>query len=205
LSTVFIDVGTSLDGFIAGPNGRAGNPLGDGGLAIHDWMFPLRAFHELLGMTGGDTGPNNDVIQEILNRTGVSIMGRNMFNEGEVAWPENAPFRTPVFVMTHEQRAPWQRPGGTTFYFVNDSPAAVLERAKGVANGKDIRISGGANTIQQFLRAGLVDEIAIHIAPLLLGRGVSLFGELGAERVKIAPIAATFTPEVTHLRYRVVK
>jgi dihydrofolate reductase len=176
MSKVFVDVGISLDGFIAGPNGGAKNPLGDGGMNIHEWMFKQKAFREHLGMEGGETNnTDNDIIENIFNRIGANIMGKNMFVEGEANWPEEAPFHCPVYVLTKEKRGPWERPGGTMFYFVNEDIHTVLEKAKMSAGKKDIRISGGASVIQQYLNAGLIDEFSIHLAPIMMGSGVRLF------------------------------
>jgi dihydrofolate reductase len=118
MGKVFVDVGMSLDGFIAGPNGRPGNPLGDGGTRIHEWIYPFAAFAERIGLPGGATGPDDDVVRAVFARCGAYVMGRRMFDEGEVGWPEDAPFRAPVFVLTHQPREPWVRKGGTTFHFL---------------------------------------------------------------------------------------
>ena len=201
---VFVDAGISLDGLIAGPNGRPGNPLGDGGTRIHDWMFGLASFREHLQMAGGETGPDDEIVRAILGRIGANVMGRRMFDEGEVGWPENAPFHTPVFVLTHQPRDPWVRPGGTTFYFVTDGFDSALEQARATAGARDVRISGGADTIRQALRAGVVDELHLHLAPVLLGEGVRLFdGGRGLPDVEI--MAVRPSPHVTHLSYRVVR
>lgn len=122
-------------------------------------------------MPGGETGSDDDIVRAILARIGANVMGRRMFDEGEVGWPENAPFHTPVFVLTHHARAPWVRPGGTTFYFVTDGFASALAQARAAAGARDVRISGGAATIQQALRAGVVDELHVHIAAAADGRG----------------------------------
>jgi dihydrofolate reductase len=173
MSKVFVDVGMSLDGFIAGLNGGAKNPLGDGGIKIHDWMFKQRAFLGHLKLEGGETNnPDNDLIEKIFNRIGANIMGKNMLIEGEANWPEEAPFHCPVYVLTKEKREPWERPGGTTFYFVNDDIKKVSEKAKKAAGSIDVRISGGAQTIQQYLNAGLIDEFNTHIAPIMISKGV---------------------------------
>jgi dihydrofolate reductase len=205
VSQVFVDVGVSLDGFIAGPNGRPGNPLGDGGTRIHEWVYGLRAFQENLGLPGGETGRDNDSVRATLARSGANVMGRHMFDEGEVGWPENAPFHAPVFVVTHRAREPWVRPGGTTFTFVTDGFESALEQARAAAGNRDVRISGGADIIQQALRAGVVDEITIHLAPILLGKGVRLFENLADENLKLDPVNAIRSPWVTHLVYRVEK
>jgi dihydrofolate reductase len=201
---VFVDVGMSLDGLIAGPNGRPGNPLGDGGTRIHEWLFGLASFREHLQMPGGEAGPDDDIVRAILARIGANVMGRRMFDEGEVGWPENAPFHTPVFVLTHEPRDPWVRPGGTTFYFVTDGFDGALEQARRAAGDKDVRISGGAATIQQALRAGVVDELHVHIAPLLMGEGVRLF-DGGRDLPALEIMTVRPASQVTHLSYRVLR
>jgi dihydrofolate reductase len=206
MSKIFFDIGLSLDGFIAGLNGGPKNPLGDEGVKIHDWMFKQKAFLERVGLPGGETNnADSDIIEEIFNRTGASILGKRMFEEGEANWPEEAPFRTPVYVLTHKKREPWERKGGTTFYFVNDGIESALEKAKQAAGNKDVRISGGANTIQQYLNAGLIDEFSIHAAPILLGNGVRLFENIKKEKFPFEIIEAINSPRVTHLKYKVIK
>ena len=152
MSKVFFDMGISLDGFIAGLNSGPSNPLGNSGLEIHNWLFLQRSFRRLLKLgDDGETGADDKLVEEIFNRTGAYIMGKRMFEEGEVNWPVDAPFHTPGFVLTHESRNPWQRKGGTTFHFVNDGIESALRHAREVAGQKDIRISGGAQPIQQYL------------------------------------------------------
>ena len=159
MSKVFVDIGMSLDGCIAGPNAGPDNPLGDGGVAIHQWLFKTAAFLERIGGTRGETSPDDAIVKEIFARAGAYVMGRRMFDEGEVGWPEEAPFRAPVFVLTHEARQPWVRKGGTTFHFVTDGIFRALEQARAAAGGKDVRVSGGAATIRQFMAAGFVEEL----------------------------------------------
>ena len=202
MSKVFFDVGISLDGYIAGPNGGARNPLGDGGMNIHEWMFKQKSFRDHLGIEGGETNnADNDIIEYIFNRIGANIMGKKMFIEGEANWPENAPFHCPVFVLTHEKREPWVRPGGTTFYFTDEDIQEVLKKSKQAAGNKDVRISGGARTIQQYLNAGLIDEFNIHIAPTILGSGVQLFEHLDKSKFSFKIKDVVNSPEVTHLNY----
>jgi dihydrofolate reductase len=204
MSKVFFSVGLSLDGFIAGENRGPDNPMGDRGTSIHEWIFEQRVFRENLGLgAGGETGADNQYLEALLARTGASIMGKRMFEEGERSWPENAPFHTPVFVLTSERRSPWQRPGGTTFYFVNDGPESALEQARAAVGGKDIRIAGGATIIRRYLETGLVDEFKLSLSPRWLGRGLRLFEhvDLPAFELTIADVLAS--PRVTHLEYRV--
>src|SRR5688572_17505501 len=157
MASVFADFAVSLDGFIAGPNARPGNPLGDGGTRIHQWVYPLASFRGRLGFSGGETNRDDEVVKAAYARTGAYVMGRRMFDEGELGWPENPPFRAPVFVVTHQARDPWIRKGGTTFTFVTDGIERALEQAKAAAGDLDVRIAGGANVIQQYIRAGVVD------------------------------------------------
>src|SRR3970040_1632444 len=170
MSKVFVDIGISLDGFIAGTNGGASNPLCDNGVKIHIWMFKQKAFLQHLGLEGGEINTKDgEIIENIFNRIGANIMGKKMFVEGEANWPEEAPFHSPVYVLTHQKREPWERKGGTTFYFVNEDIHSVLKKAKKDAGSKDIRISGGASCIQQYLNAGLIDEFTIHLTPVMMG------------------------------------
>jgi dihydrofolate reductase len=202
MSRVFVDVGMSLDGFIAGLNGGAKNPLGDGGIKIHSWMFKQKSFLSHLKLEGGETDNiDNDIIENIFNRIGANIMGKRMFIEGEANWPEESPFHCPVFVLTHEKREPWKRPGGTTFYFTDESIQDVLKKAKQAAGKKDVRISGGARVIQQYLNAGLIDEFSLHIAPIILGAGVQLFEHLDKSNFSFEIKEVVNSPEVTHLSY----
>ncbi|HKD40802.1 MAG TPA: dihydrofolate reductase family protein [Myxococcaceae bacterium] len=204
MSKVFVDVGISLDGFVAGPNRGPRNPLGDGGIEIHQWMFLQKKFRQILELgDDGETGDDNRNVAATFERAGAHVMGKRMFEEGEANWPENAPFRTPVFVLTHERRSPWERKGGTTFHFVNDGIYRALELARSAAGSKDVRISGGADVIRQYLNAGLVDELQIHYAPVLLGEGVPLFHGMDKRRFSIEIVDAKHSPHVTHVRYAV--
>ncbi len=144
-------------------------------------------------------------MEAILKRTGASIMGKRMFEEGERNWPEEAPFHTPVFVLTKEVRNPWERKGGTTFHFVNDGIESALRQARDVARGKDIRIAGGAHLVRQYLNAGLVDEFSIALAPVFLGDGLRLFDEVDKRRISVDVVEAIHSPTVMHLRYAIRK
>jgi dihydrofolate reductase len=202
MSKVFVNVGMSLDGFLAGPNGGPTNPLGDGGVDIHQWAFKTRTFLEHLRMEGGESQTRDDeIIHHTFDRTGAYIMGRRMFDEGESNWPEDAPFRAPVFVLTNTPRSPWDRKGGTTFYFSDDTIEAALVKAQKAAGIKDVRISGGASVIQQYLNAGLVDELEVQIAPMFLGKGVRLFDRIDAVKVKLEIVEAINSPSITHVKY----
>lgn len=205
MGNVFVSLGMSLDGFIAGPNRGPASPGGDGWAEIHNWVFQQRIFRQQQKLgEGGETGPDNDFLEATIERIGANIMGKRMFDEGEHNWPEDAPFHTPVFVLTKEARSPWERKGGTTFHFVNDGIENALKRAREVAKGKDIRIAGGADVVLQYLNAGLADELDIALAPALLGAGLRLFDGIDKRRVSLDIVGeAVGSPLVTHLRYAV--
>jgi dihydrofolate reductase len=210
---VFFSVSMSLDGFTA-PESMDGLFAGpeqrklDRGLAqwgeLQSWIFPLRFFRENLHLgEGGEEGRDNDIARETHERTGASIMGRRMFDLGEASWPEEAPFHTPVFVLTHERRDPWERPGGTTFHFVRDGIHSALDQAREAAGDRDVRIAGGSDTIRQYLDAGLVDEFSTSVAPVLFGAGTRLFDGVDASAIALEPLRSEPSPRVTHLTYAV--
>jgi dihydrofolate reductase len=203
LSMVFASLGMSLDGFIAGPNAGPDNALGDGGGRIHQWMYRVEAWRERQTLSGGEVNRDAELVEENYNRAGAYVMGRRMFDEGEVGWPDPPPFRAPVFVLTHNPREPWERQGGTTFSFVTDGPDSALDRARRAAGEKDVQVAGGAQTVAQFLNAGLLDELEIHLAPVLLGAGTRLFDGVEADKLKLEPTRVVESPAVTHVRYRV--
>jgi dihydrofolate reductase len=205
MSKVTIDVGMSLDGFIAGPNAGPQNALGDGGHRIHRWVYDLEAWRERQSLRGGQANRDDQVLREAYENVGAFVMGRRMFDEGEAGWPDPPPFRAPVFVLTNHGRDPWVRKGGTTFTFVTDGIQSALERTKEAAGEKDVRISGGADTLDQFLRAGFVAEMQIHLAPEILGGGVRLFEGVGAGGLNLEKIRVIDSPEVTHMAFLVVK
>ncbi|MFI8827614.1 dihydrofolate reductase family protein [Streptomyces sp. NPDC053431] len=203
MSTVYASLGMSLDGFVAGPNARPGNPLGDGGLRIHEWVEDVETWRErqsLAGGTGGD--PDDAIVAENFERAGAYVMGRRMFAEGELGWPDPPPFRAPVLVLTHTPREPWVRQGGTTFHFVTEGPEAALALAREAAGEKDVQVSGGAETVREFLAAGLLDELEIHLAPVVLGSGTRLFDGVSPD-LRLEPVRVIGSPKVTHVRYRV--
>lgn len=205
MSKIIFDSGISLDGFFAGENRGPSNPMGGVSGEIHKWMFKQKAFWEYLAMEGGDEdGTDGKFIRETIARTGAFIMGKRMFEEGEVSWPEDL-YKADVYVLTREKREPWVQKGTTTFYFVNDGIQSALEKAKQSAKGKDIRIQGGANTIQQYLNAGLVDEFLIHIAPVFLGTGIHLFDGIDKDRYDIQIAEVIPSNLTTHLRYKLTK
>ena len=201
---VFFSVSMSLDGFIA-PRSAA-ELMGQQWMELQGWIFPLRFFRENVNLgPGGEEGRDNDIVRETFQRTGASVMGKRMFDAGEEMWPEDAPFHTPVFVVTHERRDPWERPGGTTFHFVNDGVESALEQARQAAGDRDVRIAGGAATILEHLNAGLVDEFTIALSPVLFGDGLRLFDGIDASRVALEQVRTEHSPRVTHLTYAVHK
>jgi dihydrofolate reductase len=209
----FIDISMSLDGFVAGPNATLEEPLGVGGERLHDWVLRLASWRETHGLDGGETGPDDDLARATWDRVGATVMGRRMFSGGAGAWEDdpnadawwgdNPPFHHAVFVLTHHPRETVVKEGGTTFYFVDDGIESALEQARAAAEDKDVALGGGASVAQQYLRAGLLDELHIHVAPILLGGGVSLFGELGADAPGLKLTSVVESPFVTHLSYDV--
>jgi dihydrofolate reductase len=195
----------SLDGYVAGPNAGVGNPLGDGGVLIQQWMFDLASFREIQGLSGGQTNKDDEELRERFAPTGAVVMGRRMFDEGEGPWGDNPPYHMPVFVVTHQARDTLVKEGGTTFTFVTDGIESALEQAKAVAGDKNVNVSGGADTVQQFIRAGLLDELEIHLAPLVFGEGIRLFDKMGPEHIELENMRVVASPKVTHIRFRVVK
>jgi dihydrofolate reductase len=171
---------------------------------LQAWAFPQRFFRESLKLgEGGEEGLDNDVARATYERTGASVMGKRMFDAGERTWPEEAPFHTPVFVVTHTRREPWERPSGTTFNFVNDGIEAALDQAREAAGNRAVRIAGGAETILGYVNAGLIDEFTIALSPVLFGTGIRLFEGVDADRVALEPARAEPSPSVTHLTYAV--
>lgn len=209
MSRIFVNIGLSLDGYMA-PEGMSlehwSNPeyknWGANWGALMSWVLKLQYFRENLKFgPGGETGPVNDMFRHTMERSGASIMGKRMFEQGEISWPEEAPFHTPVFVLTHEKREPWVRPGGTTFHFVNDGPQSALEQAREAAGGRDIRISGGANVIQQYLNLGVIEELEIALAPVMFGSGRRLFENLQEPLPQFRTEQVLHGSSATHLRY----
>ena len=204
MARVQLDITMSLDGFVAGPNDGPELPLGAGGERLHEWVYPLASWREPHGLEGGETNSSSEVLEESLQATGAIIVGKRMFDNAG-GWGDNPPFHKPVFVLTHTAREPLAKDGGTTFTFVTEGVKSAVEQAKAAAGDKDVSIGGGASIAQQCLRAGLLDELQIHVAPLLLGGGVRLFDDLGGEGIELEVTRVIESPGVTHLRYRVVK
>ncbi len=205
MSKIFFDCGISLDGFFAGDNRSPANPMGGVSGKIHQWMFKQKAFWKHIKMEGGEEdSADGKLIEDVFARTGSYIMGKRMFEEGEVVWPEDL-YEADVYVLTHEKREPWVQKGATTFYFINDGIESALEKARQSAKGKDIRIQGGANTIQQYLNAGVVEECFIHIAPVLLGSGIRLFDGIDKDKYDVQIVEVMPSNLATHVRYKLTK
>ena len=213
MSKVRVHIAISADGYVAGPNQSQENPLGEGGEALHDWFVELKAWREPHGRDGGEVNANTPIAEESLANVGAEIMGRGKFGPpgggpwGEDPWRgwwgEDPPFHKPVFVVTHHEREPLTL-SDTTFTFVTDGIESALEQAMEAADGKDVYIGGGAAIINQYLAAGLVDELEVHVAPLILGGGERLFDGVGPD-LKLEQLRAVEGPGVAHLKYRVVK
>jgi dihydrofolate reductase len=200
----------SLDGYIAGPNQSEENPLGEGGEQLHEWALELEAWRKPHGYEGGEVNASSVVIEEAFENVGAIIMGRNMFGGGpgpwdsswEGWWGDEPPFGVPVYVITHHAREPLEKEGGTTFYFVTDGIESALEQAREAAGEGNVDIGGGANVIQQYLRAGLVEEMQLHVVPVLLGGGERLLDGVGTG-LELEHTRVIEAPGVTHLRYNV--
>lgn len=213
MGRVTVDITTSVDGYVAGPGQSVEHPLGVGGMALHEWAFATRGWRTAHGQEGGETGVDDEVVGEALARSGAVVMGRNMFGGGPGPWGEPAwdgwwgeepPFHEPVFVLTHHAREPLEMAGGTTFTFVGDGIESAVAQAREAAGGGDVLIAGGAETVNQALAAGLVDELQLHVAPVLLGSGARLLEGLGTPpRLELE--RSLSSPRVTHLRYRVLR
>jgi len=215
MNRLTFDITMSLDGFIAGPNATLEQPLGEGGEQLHEWLVGLASWRETHGLAGGTTNRDSEILEEAMARNGATLMGRRMFSGGAGPWEDDPnadgwwgddpPFHTPVFVLTHHPREPVEKQGGTSYTFVTDGIEAALGQARAAAGGKDVAIAGGASVAQQYLRAGLLDELQIHVAPLLLGAGVRLFDEPGGDPLALKVARVVESPTVTHLRYEVEK
>jgi dihydrofolate reductase len=213
MSKLRFHLAVSLDGYAAGPDQSEENPLGVGGMDLHLWVIELEAWRKPHGQEGGEVNASTPVVEELQLNVGATVMGRNMFGGGPGPWSEdppwngwwgdNPPFHTPVFVLTHHSREPLEMEGGTTFIFVTDGIESALEQARQAADGQDVLLGGGANVVQQYLAAGLVDEFELHIVPILLGDGERLLENVG--NLKLEQVRAIQAPGVTHIKYRVVK
>ena len=201
MGKVIADMSMSLDGFAACPDDGPGNPLGEGGDRLHEWMAGLGDWGERHDLTG----PHAEVFRASRGRVGASVMGRRVFDNGAVPWGDNPPFHVPVFVVTHHAREPLVKQGGTTYTFVTDGIEQALAQAQAAADGSDVLLGGGAGVVRQFIKAGLLDELQLHLVPVLLGDGVRLFGPMGPEPIELDCMRVVEAPGVTHLRFRVLK
>jgi dihydrofolate reductase len=209
------DITMSLDGFVAGPNPSLEDPLGEGGEALHEWAFRLKQWREAHGLEGGEDDVDGEVVDESLAAAGATIMGRKMFSGGAGPWEadpnangwwgDDPPFHHPVFVLTSHAREPLAMQGGTTFTFVTDGIESALDQARAVAGEKNVHVAGGADVVQQYLNAGLLDELQIHVAPMLLGSGTRLLDNLDAAAIELRATRVRSSPYVTHLKYEVAR
>ena len=204
-------IAVSLDGYVAGPHQSEEDPLGVGGMRLHEWIFGLEAWRKQQGLDGGEVNASTPVIEEAQSNVGAVVMGRNMFGGGPGPWNEDPPwngwwgddppYHVPVFVLTHHPREPLEMEGGTTFVFVTDGIGSALEQAKRAAGGRDVVLGGGASVVQQYLAAGLIDEFELHIVPVVLGDGERLLDHIG--QIEVEQVRAIEAPGVTHIKYRV--
>src|SRR5437763_7395375 len=211
MSRLYCDISMSLDGYVAGPNASLEEPLGEGGEHLHEWAFRLKSFRERHGMEGGESAPDDAVVTEWLDRSGAVVMGRRMFSGGQGRWEDDPnadawwgdepPFHVPVFVLTHHPRETVVKEGGTSYTFVTDGIEAALEQARAAAGDKDVQLGGGADVVQQYLNASLLEELNIHLVPVLLGNGgVRLLDGLAPAELELTRVIESAA--VTHLRYR---
>ena len=215
MSKLRSDISVSLDGCVAGPNQSEESPLGDGGEGLHDWVVQLAVWRESHGLEGGEVNVSTRIVEEARENIGAAVMGRNMFGPpgggpwGDAPWTgwwgDEPPYHYPVFVLTHHPRDPLEMEGGTTFHFVTDGIESALEGARDAAGGKDVMLWGGARAINQYLAAGLLDELELHLVPIVLGAGARLFDDLGDADVHLEQLRAVEAPGVTHVKYRVVR
>jgi dihydrofolate reductase len=211
MSKLRLKISMSLDGFVAGPGQSVDDPLGVGGIRLHEWVFPLKAWRSMHGMQDGEVNESNAVVEESLVNIGATVMGRNMFGGHPGPWNSktpwngwwgaNPPFHHPVFVLTHHRREPLELEGGTVFIFVTDGIEAALAQARAAARQKDVSLAGGASAARQYLNAGLVDEMEIHLVPTLLGRGERLFHGTGDDLHGLELVRTVAAPKVTHLKF----
>jgi dihydrofolate reductase len=211
VGSVTCQISISLDGYVAGPNQSVENPIGEGGMRLHEWAVATEAWRRQHGMEGGERGPDSEVVDQLFEGVGAYIMGRRMFGGGAGPWDEtwtgwwgdDPPFHTPVFVLTHHPREPLPMQGGTTFTFVTEGIESALERARAAAGDRDVAIAGGASAVQQYLAAGMLDQLHLHIAPIVLGAGERLLEDVGDPTLE--PVEVVGSPAVTHVKYRVVR
>ena len=211
MSSVTCQISISLDGFVAGPNQSLENPIGAGGMRLHEWVFDTASWRDQHGQEGGARSADSEVADEVVQNIGAHIMGRRMFGGGDGPWDltwrgwwgDEPPYQVPVFVLTHHPRDPLSMRGGTTFTFVTDGIESALEQARSVAGEKDVAIAGGARTVRQYLAAGMLDELYLHIVPVILGAGERLLEDVGNPTLE--PVKVVASPAVTHVKYRIVR
>jgi dihydrofolate reductase len=211
MSSVTCQISISLDGYAAGPNQSLDNPIGEGGMRLHEWALATASWRAQHGQEGGEHNADAEVADKMMEGIGAFIMGRKMFGGGDGPWDEawtgwwgdDPPYHTPVYVLTHHAREPLEMEGGTTFHFVTDGIESALEQARAAAGDKDVSIAGGASAVQQYLAAGLLDELYLHVSPVVLGAGERLLENVGKQTLEIVETVAS--PGVTHVKYRVVR
>lgn len=211
MSHMRLDISMSLDGFVAGPNQSEANPLGEGGMQLHGWAFELAAWRERHGEEGGEVNASTEIVEASLENLGAVVMGRGMFGgEGPWGdapwdgwWGDDPPYRMPVFVVTNHAREPLVKQGGTSFTFVTGGIESALEQARDAAGDRDISLAGGANIARQYLRAGLVNVMQLHVVPVLLGDGARLLDNLGDAQIGLHCTRVVDAPGVVHLAYHV--
>jgi dihydrofolate reductase len=211
MGSVKSHIAISLDGYVAGPNQSLENPIGEGGLRLHEWVFATQSWQAQHGQTGGEQSADSRVVEAVVANVGAYIMGRKMFGGGSGPWDESwtgwwgdePPFHAPVFVLTHHPRPPLELSGGTTFTFVTEGIESALAQAQAGAFGRDVAIAGGASAIRQYLAAGLLDELYLHLVPIVLGGGERLLVDIGDPQLE--PVEVLASPTVTHIKYRVVR
>jgi len=211
MSSVTCQISISLDGFVAGSDQSLDNPLGEGGMRLHEWAFATDTWREQHGQGDGERSADSEIAEEGMQGIGAFVMGRNMFGGGDGPWDESwtgwwgddPPYHAPVYVLTHHEREPLPMDGGTTFHFVTTGIESALEQARTAAGDQDVSIAGGASTVNQYLAAGLLDELHLHIVPVVLGAGERLLENVGDPRLE--PIEVVSSPAVTHVKYRVIR
>ncbi|GAC1325098.1 MAG: dihydrofolate reductase family protein [Thermoleophilaceae bacterium] len=209
MSKVTCHISVSLDGFVAGPNQSPENPIGEGGMRLHDWVFKTMSWRERHGLDGGERSVDSEVVDEVEHGVGAYIMGRKMFGGGDGPWDEawtgwwghDPPYHAPVFVLTHHPREPLSMQGGTSFAFVTEGIGHALDQARAAAGDKDVAIAGGASAVKQYLAAGMLDELYLHVVPIMLRSGERLLEGVGDPTLE--PVKVVASPAVTHIKYRV--
>jgi dihydrofolate reductase len=211
MSSVTSHISISLDGFVAGPNQSLENPIGEGGMRLHEWAVATESWRKQQELDGGERSADSEVVDDVVQNVGAYIMGRKMFGGGEGPWDEtwtgwwgeDPPYHVPVFVLTHYSREPLPMRGGTIFNFVTDGIESALEAARAAAGDGIVAIAGGASAVRQYLAAGLLDELYLHIVPVILGAGERLLKDVGDPILQ--PVSVIASPTVTHVKYRVAR